>query len=160
MDATQECWYEADVHRVRGRLLIAVGDPWPKQALSRPSQLRAKAAFCTRARSRRATSRGGRSARHPQGTPATLVEPGPVELQPCKMGQIRLAACVNLWHDRPLTHMAWINWITINRPLAIPLVRLSSALRGSSRPTARRPCAGSTEGCGKWRPDVNGIGRR
>jgi hypothetical protein len=41
MDATQERWYEADVHRVRGQLLIAVGDPWPKQAFSRPSQLRA-----------------------------------------------------------------------------------------------------------------------
>ena len=27
MDATQERWYEADVHRVRSQLLIAVGDP-------------------------------------------------------------------------------------------------------------------------------------
>jgi hypothetical protein len=32
MDATQERWHEADVHRVRGQLLFAVGDPWPKQA--------------------------------------------------------------------------------------------------------------------------------
>jgi hypothetical protein len=43
------------------------------------------------------------------------------------------AAAYKVWHDRPLTHMTWINWITINRPLTLPPVRLYGALLGRPR---------------------------
>ena len=55
--------------------------------------------------------------------PATLVEA-------VKMGQIRLAPCVKLWHDRPLTHVTWINWITITHALGSPPSTISTSTAG------------------------------
>jgi len=47
------------------------------------------------------------------------------------------AAAYKVWHDRPLTHMTWINWITINRPLAVrpraPFIGATGALLGRPR---------------------------